>query len=346
MGRFFPHADLTDIIRNMKARGQRDLQRDVHVSRGRRHRVRQGARERGAPGRHRARRAARSRSISTRRVATHDEARDPLRAARLVGAVQPSSSRWRGARARPVGLHLEQGARLQPRLRPKGAAGTSTGSTSRTASASFYRVGFYDNIFDTDRMSLYVELGFARDAAVDVEAMRERVLADLRAEGVITDHQLVAEHSVVMDPAYVHITQRSIAEHARLSRDPARQRRLLRRPLRRLDLLQHRGQHRRGARARRRLRPPRRVVVPLPTASTDGRQMSGPCCNSNPDVVRGDTCPSRDRRHFLQMPCFYRAAGPVWNVHRYGSDAMFDYRRIALWLAVLLVPGGLLLLPV
>jgi hypothetical protein len=25
---------------------------------------------------------------------------------------------------------------------------------------------------------------------------------------------------------------------------------------------------------------------------------------------------------------------------------MFDYRRIALWLAVLLVPGGLLLLPV
>ena len=25
---------------------------------------------------------------------------------------------------------------------------------------SFYRVGFYDNIFDSDRMSLYVELGY------------------------------------------------------------------------------------------------------------------------------------------------------------------------------------------
>jgi hypothetical protein len=45
---------------------------------------------------------------------------------------------------------------------------------------SFYRIGYYDNIFDTDRLSLYVELGFARDAAVDVEHMRARVLADLK----------------------------------------------------------------------------------------------------------------------------------------------------------------------
>ena len=41
---------------------------------------------------------------------------------------------------------------------------------------------------------------------------------DLRAEGVITDHVLVASHSVVMDPAYVHITRKSMAEHARLTR--------------------------------------------------------------------------------------------------------------------------------
>ena len=45
-------------------------------------------------------------------------------------------------------------------------------------------------------------------------------------------------------------------------------------------------------------------------------------------------------------PAFERATCTVWNVHSYRSDAMFDYRRIALWLAVLLVPGGLLLLPV
>ena len=81
----------------------------------------------------------------------------------------------------------------------------------------FYRVGFYDNIFDADRLSLYVEIGFAKGAVVDVAAMRERVLADLKRAGVITDHRLVAEHSVVMDPAYVHITQRSLTEHARIA---------------------------------------------------------------------------------------------------------------------------------
>lgn len=83
----------------------------------------------------------------------------------------------------------------------------------------FYRVGFYDNIFDTDRLSLYVEIGFARDAVVDVAATRTRVLADLQKVGVTKDHRLVAEHSVVMDPAYVHITRRSISEHARISKE-------------------------------------------------------------------------------------------------------------------------------
>jgi protoporphyrinogen oxidase len=86
---------------------------------------------------------------------------------------------------------------------------------------SFYRIGYYDNIFDSDRLSLYVELGYARDAKLDpaeIDRLRERVLEDLRREGVIRDHQLVAHHSVVMDPAYVHITRASLAEHARLSR--------------------------------------------------------------------------------------------------------------------------------
>lgn len=81
----------------------------------------------------------------------------------------------------------------------------------------FYRIGFYDNIFDTDRMSLYVEIGFPAGAEIDQAAMRARVLEDLRREGLVTDHQLVAEHSVVMDPAYVHINRASMAEHQRLA---------------------------------------------------------------------------------------------------------------------------------
>jgi protoporphyrinogen oxidase len=81
---------------------------------------------------------------------------------------------------------------------------------------SFYRVGFYDNIFGSERMSLYVEVGLAADARVDRDALQKRVLADLRKASIITDHQLVADHAVVMDPAYVHITARSNAEVARL----------------------------------------------------------------------------------------------------------------------------------
>lgn len=80
---------------------------------------------------------------------------------------------------------------------------------------AFYRVGFYDNIFDTDRMSLYVEIGLRADEHPDVPALRERVLADLRKVGLVEEHALVAEHHVVMDPAYVHITKRSLAEVAR-----------------------------------------------------------------------------------------------------------------------------------
>lgn len=84
-------------------------------------------------------------------------------------------------------------------------------------STAFYRVGWYDNIFDTDRMSLYVEVGFPKDARIDVAATRERVLADLAREGVVTSQRLLAEHSVVLDPAYVHVTKRSLAEHKRLT---------------------------------------------------------------------------------------------------------------------------------
>ncbi len=74
---------------------------------------------------------------------------------------------------------------------------------------SFYRVGFYDNIMNTDRMSLYVELGYAADATPDINAARARVLEDLRSAGIVDQHELVAHHDVILDPAYVHITQRS-----------------------------------------------------------------------------------------------------------------------------------------
>ena len=45
------------------------------------------------------------------------------------------------------------------------------------------------------------------------------MLADLKKAGVIDEHKLVAHHSVVMDPAYVHITRASMAEHSRVAGD-------------------------------------------------------------------------------------------------------------------------------
>ncbi|MGM0557453.1 MAG: protoporphyrinogen/coproporphyrinogen oxidase [Myxococcota bacterium] len=76
---------------------------------------------------------------------------------------------------------------------------------------SFYRVGFYDNIMEDDRMSLYVEIGYPAEGDIDVAGMREQVLADLRTAGVVDEHELVSDHTVTLDPAYVHITQDSTA---------------------------------------------------------------------------------------------------------------------------------------
>jgi protoporphyrinogen oxidase len=82
-------------------------------------------------------------------------------------------------------------------------------------SLRFYRVGFYDNIMSAPRMSLYVEIGADKDATFDVDAERDRVVADLKKAGVVEDHQLVSWHSVVLDPAYVHINKASMAETER-----------------------------------------------------------------------------------------------------------------------------------
>ena len=70
MGRFFPARGPDRHRPQHEGAGQRELQRDVHVPGGRRHRVRQRDRERGPARRHRARRSARRRSISSARVAS------------------------------------------------------------------------------------------------------------------------------------------------------------------------------------------------------------------------------------------------------------------------------------
>lgn len=82
---------------------------------------------------------------------------------------------------------------------------------------SFYRVGFYDNIFDSERMSLYVEVGVPWGVELsedDRGALKAKVLTDLQSCGVLDNQTLIASHDVLLDPAYVHITRRSVAEAA------------------------------------------------------------------------------------------------------------------------------------
>lgn len=75
----------------------------------------------------------------------------------------------------------------------------------------FYRIGYYDNIMNTDRLSLYIEIGMPENAEIPEEKeLLERVIADLKKSGIINDsHNLVDYESVMMNPAYVHITKAS-----------------------------------------------------------------------------------------------------------------------------------------
>ncbi len=73
----------------------------------------------------------------------------------------------------------------------------------------FYRIGFYNNILGTDKLSLYVEIGAKSNEILDKKLLLNQVLKDLSKANIITDHNLVDHQFIVMDPAYVHITKDS-----------------------------------------------------------------------------------------------------------------------------------------
>jgi protoporphyrinogen oxidase len=223
MGRFFPYADLTDVIRNMKRPDNASYNATFTYPQGGAIEYVKALASAVRPGAisldeslvevDLERKIARTRSTSRGGESTHSEihfqrlvSSAPFnRFAALCGlAHDPAVWAWNKVLVFNLGFDRKGERDVHWVYYP-------------SRETAFYRVGWYDNIFDADRLSLYVEVGFPRDGVVDVEAMRARVLADLRREGVIADHRLVAEHSVVMDPAYVHITKRSLAEHARLA---------------------------------------------------------------------------------------------------------------------------------
>ena len=84
------------------------------------------------------------------------------------------------------------------------------------AEADAYRVGFYDNVLNTDRASLYVEISFPEGAQIDKEKELDLTLRALRRQGLIQeDNALLSHCALLMDPAYVqlrHDTGKTVGE--------------------------------------------------------------------------------------------------------------------------------------
>lgn len=67
----------------------------------------------------------------------------------------------------------------------------------------FYRVGFYSNIIESKRMSLYVECSFKSNDYPNLDELLEKVLFSLREIELITSQKLISYVVLQLYPAYV-----------------------------------------------------------------------------------------------------------------------------------------------
>lgn len=74
---------------------------------------------------------------------------------------------------------------------------------------NFYRIGFYDNIINQDKLSMYVEIGYQENEIIDADIQLQKTLENLKNIGIIDDHVLMDYHYCIMEPAYVHISKES-----------------------------------------------------------------------------------------------------------------------------------------
>lgn len=86
-------------------------------------------------------------------------------------------------------------------------------------SINFYRVGFYNNILNSDKMSLYVEIGYGKNETIDVEEQLKLTLENLEKVGIIKDNKLVEYNCIIMDPGYVHINTENMKQIERIKDD-------------------------------------------------------------------------------------------------------------------------------
>ena len=81
---------------------------------------------------------------------------------------------------------------------------------------NYYRIGFYDNILNQDKLSMYVEIGYSKNDIIDkkeIEKQLNLTLDNLKKQNIIDDTFKLEEYvSIVMDPAYVHINSKTDKE--------------------------------------------------------------------------------------------------------------------------------------
>ena len=74
----------------------------------------------------------------------------------------------------------------------------------------FYRVGFYNNIIESPKLSVYVEVALENKKHINVKKIRHRILKDLRKAGVIDlDYEIISSNYVIISPAYININEKS-----------------------------------------------------------------------------------------------------------------------------------------
>lgn len=78
---------------------------------------------------------------------------------------------------------------------------------------NYYRIGFYDNILNQDKLSMYIEIGYSKNDIIDekeIEKQLNLTLDNLKKQNIIDDTFKLEEYvSIVMDPAYVHINSKT-----------------------------------------------------------------------------------------------------------------------------------------
>lgn len=212
MGRFFPYAEKEEIIRNFKSKGNHSYNDRFIYPRGGAIEYVKSIITRLDPSKIRLNTAVRNISMTDHTVTLSSG--DTVHYDRLISTVPfPLLLRM-------VGIEYDQSIYTWNKVLVfnlgfdrKGINTTDHWLYFPEKKYCFYRVGFYDNILGQDKMSLYVELGFDKNATVIPDNWLPQVLSDLQKAGILSDKQnLIDYESIIMDPAYVHINTRSVED--------------------------------------------------------------------------------------------------------------------------------------